>query len=360
MKSNKRIAVFSDSLGAGGAERFAGLLSLILENLGYEVYNIIIQDRIDYPYRGKLVNLDRLCKSRFNWTRKFEKARILFDFLNSNNIEIIIDNRARPTLYKELVNKIIFGKRKVYYMIHSSMLDMYVSKSLFWTQCIYKNAVKLVCVSEDIEKLINEEYAIFNTRLIYNPVVLDNSKYEKNKEVPDNYILFFGRLEEKVKNFSLLLDAFSYSKIYDLGYKLLIIGDGSSNGFIKSKIDANKLNDFVILLPFQTNISSYVKYARYTVLSSHYEGFPMSILESLSLETPVVSVDCETGPREIIKNEYNGLLVDNHNVSALSEAMRRMIVDEKLYFSCKNNALKSVEHLSLANISKQWLQLLSE
>ena len=86
----------------------------------------------------------------------------------------------------------------------------------------------------------------------------------------------------------------------------------------------------------------------------------MAIIESLAVGTPVISVDCETGPKEIIQNNFNGLLVENNNENALAEAIKKMIEDEKLYQTCKNNAQKSVEHLSLTTIAQQWKQLLSE
>jgi len=86
----------------------------------------------------------------------------------------------------------------------------------------------------------------------------------------------------------------------------------------------------------------------------------MAIIESLAVGTPVISVDCETGPKEIILNNVNGLLVPNHDDISLSEAIITMIENEKLYQTCKNNAQKSVEHLSLTTIAQQWKQLLSE
>jgi glycosyltransferase involved in cell wall biosynthesis len=86
----------------------------------------------------------------------------------------------------------------------------------------------------------------------------------------------------------------------------------------------------------------------------------MAIIESLAVGIPVISVDCETGPNEIIQNNVNGLLVPNHDDVLLSEAIKTMIANEKLHQICKNNAQKSVEHLSLTTIAQQWKQLLSE
>ena len=86
----------------------------------------------------------------------------------------------------------------------------------------------------------------------------------------------------------------------------------------------------------------------------------MSIIESLALSTPVVAVNCNSGPAEVIQNEWNGLLVENYNPNALAKAMERLINDVDLYDICKANALKSVQHLSVENISKQWNQILAK
>jgi glycosyltransferase involved in cell wall biosynthesis len=80
----------------------------------------------------------------------------------------------------------------------------------------------------------------------------------------------------------------------------------------------------------------------------------------LAVGIPVISVDCETGPNEIIQNNVNGLLVPNNDDVLLSAAIKTLIENEKLYQICKNNAHKSVEHLSLTTIAQQWKQLLSE
>ena len=60
------------------------------------------------------------------------------------------------------------------------------------------------------------------------------------------------------------------------------------------------------------------------------------------------------------RKQVEELLVTNHDDIPLSEAIKTMIENEKLYQTCKNNAQKSVEHLSLTTIAQQWKQLLSE
>lgn len=358
MKTNNKIAIVSASLGVGGAERFAGLLSFMLHDLGYEVHHIIILDHVDYDYKGALVNLGKRFAEEKGIFRAIKKGKYIAGYLHENDIQMIIDNRSRPTIARELFTKWIYGNRKVYYFFHSSNLEMYLTNSVFWAKHIFGKATKLVCVSNGIEKQLKEKYQFTNTKTIYNPIVLTKSITEKPTAAPEKYILFFGRLEEQIKNFSLLLTAFSKSRVYENGIKLLLIGDGLSRDFILAKIKNLQLENEVLVLPFQKNITPYIQYAQCTVLTSYFEGFPMSIIESLAAGTPVISVDCETGPREIIQNKFNGLLVENHNEKALAEAIKIITEDEKLYQTCKNNAQKSVEHLSLTTIAKQWQQLL--
>ncbi|MET0760419.1 MAG: glycosyltransferase [Flavobacterium sp.] len=357
--SKTKIAIISYSLGGGGAERFGGLLSCILNDLGYEIHNIIITEKVDYDYCGILYNLGEICKNETFLTGKIKKGILLKRYLQNQKIDIIIDNRSRNVFLREWFTKWIYGKRKTFYVIHSYNLKNYLPDSVFLAKLLYKKAEKLICVSKAIEAKVKEKYNFKNTIAIYNPIDLTQIKTQNTIEVPEKFILFYGRLEEKVKNFSLMLEAFSISKIYEKGYKLLIMGNGPDADFIQKTIAKFNLDDAVKIIPFQNNPFGYVKKARFTVLTSHYEGFPMSIIESLAWGTPVVSVNCNSGPAEIIVNEQNGLLVENYNSNALANAMIRLAEDDNLYHICKENASKSVEYLSLENISKQWQQILA-
>ena len=84
----------------------------------------------------------------------------------------------------------------------------------------------------------------------------------------------------------------------------------------------------------------------------------MVIIESLQLGVPVVSVDCKSGPSEVINHKENGLLVDNHNPIALADAFNEFIENEKLYNHCKQQAKQSIEKFSIKILSEKWSQLL--
>ncbi len=357
MNNNKnKVAIISSSLGIGGAERFASSLSFILYDLGYEVHSIIINNKVDYEYKGTLLNLGKEIQN--DWKKKFKKAFLVKQYLDKHNINIIIDNRTRLQFVRDLVFKLIYGNRKCYNMIHSSKLEMYLPQSVFLAKILYTNKDFLIYVSNDIEKTCKKKYNFKNTVTINNSIEIANVKYQKPFNLPDKYFLFFGRFDEKVKNLTLMMDSFLESKIYENGYQLILMGDGEDKEYIKELIKELNSEEFIKIIPFNNNPLPYLQYARSTVLSSRFEGFPMSLLESLASGIPVIAVDCPTGPREIVIDKFNGLLIENNNKFLLSEAFKKFAFDDELHQFCKSNSKKSIEHLSVLEISKQWKNVL--
>ena len=353
-----KIAIISQTLGGGGVERFAGLLSFILNNLGFEVHNIILDEPQDYCYSGALLNLGSLPQHKNTLKRKFHKMMAMKRYLDNCGITAIIDNRTRSPLIREWFTRQVFGSREVYYMIHNYKLDNYLPKNGLLAKWLYKDAEKLICVSKAIEDEVKAKYHFKNTITIYNPINLSPKMVDDIVVFPEKYILYFGRFDEKAKNFSLMLEAFAISEIFKRGYFLLLMGEGADLDFIKSQISQRNLADYVKITPYQKNPFGVVKKSRYTILTSHFEGFPMAITESLAVGTPVIAVDCNSGPREIIVDGQNGLLIENYNATAFARAMNRLIDDEDLYQLCKSNAPKSVAHLSIEAISEKWKEVL--
>jgi glycosyltransferase involved in cell wall biosynthesis len=256
---------------------------------------------------------------------------------------------------------LVYRNQNVAFIVHSSKLEVYLPNSKFIFDVLYKRAKGFICVSNEIKKLIQTKYKIDNVYTINNAVDLSKNEVvsKDNMDLDFDYILYYGRLEDDVKNISLLLDSYKISKLRSNGVRLLILGDGTDKGKLMDKVNQLNLYDDVKFVSFTSNPFPYIKNSRFVALTSRYEGFPMVIPEALSVGIPVISVDCQSGPKEIIKNGYNGLLVENFNAQALAEAMNSFIFDEDLYQACKRNAQKSVEKFSIENISKEWDKLVN-
>lgn len=355
-ENRMKVCLVAISLGRGGAERSTALLSQMLEMKGYEVHTVILNNSVDYPYSGKLFNLGEFKTENDSFVKRIFRFRKFRKYLMTENFNFIIDNRNRFSTLKEwyYLNYIYRGFSLIY-VIRSSNLDHYLPKNKWIVNQMIKRSFKIVGVSKHIAKMVNKLYTTEKAVAIYNPV----AEFSTEMTISDEkYIIFIGRLDDGVKNISLLLEGYKKSNLPLEKIRLKILGSGDDLDFLVQKTSKLQLSENVDFIPFQPEVYPYLKNAKFTVLTSRYEGFPRALVESLTVGTPVVSVDCVSGPNEIIINENNGLLVENFNVEAFANAMNRMISDSELYKKCKQNSVKSIAHLSMKNIAEDWDKLL--
>ncbi|MCB4808894.1 glycosyltransferase [Tamlana sp. 62-3] len=352
------VCIVTTSLAAGGAERSAALLSQMLFSLGYNVHVISTKNRVEYPFSGTLFNLEKeINGSNNNW----RKLKVLRAYLKKHQFNYVIDNRPHSSFFKEfLLYRLVFSKAKIVTVIRSFNLNTYLPKNRTKARIIFGGVENFVAVSNEIKEEIERKMGFKNVVRIYNPIKTEEEvEVQELKNTPNlKYILFFGRIQERSKNLSLLIDGYKASKLPQYNIKLIILGSGPDLNLLKEKVKEHNLLDYVVFIPFKPNPKNYIKNAMFTVLTSNYEGFPRSVTESLALGTPVISVDCKSGPKEIIINESNGLLIEQNNSLALSKAMNRFVDDKNLYTRCKENAIQSVKHLSTDKIALHWQKIL--
>nr|WP_294926808.1 glycosyltransferase [uncultured Flavobacterium sp.] len=356
-----KIALIGYRLNIGGLEKVMSSLSLFFDKADIDVHNIIFVDDIHYPYSGTLINIGRM-KSEHKTV--FGKLKLLLFFnayIKKNQFDFIIDFRYRvKPLQEYILSKFIFNPKTIY-TVHNSHLQTYLPNSRFLTRQICNRKYSVVCVSKGIQDLVDKKFQLQNSILIYNPVDLDKIKILANESIPlkESYIIAAGRFDvNNVKQFDELIIAYSNSILPNRNISLVILGDGILKDFYKITTIRNGMQDKVYFEGFQSNPYKYFKNALFLVLCSKYEGFGMTLIESLGCQTPVVSFDCVSGPNEIIIHKENGLLVQNQNFEKLTEAMNLLIEDTILYRHCKTNSLKSVERFSIEKIGKQWLDLM--
>jgi glycosyltransferase involved in cell wall biosynthesis len=165
--------------------------------------------------------------------------------------------------------------------------------------------------------------------VIHNPSVVGAEVQEKGQAPLDHawfepgqppVLVAVGRLENQ-KDYPTMLRAFAQVRRGE-AVRLLILGEGRERPMLEALVEELGLGQDVSLPGFVTNPYAYLARASLFVLSSRWEGLPTVLIEALCCGTPVVSMDCPSGPREILTDGLYGALVPVGDVGALARAIR--------------------------------------
>jgi N-acetylgalactosamine-N,N'-diacetylbacillosaminyl-diphospho-undecaprenol 4-alpha-N-acetylgalactosaminyltransferase len=348
-KNQLKIAVIGYKLDEGGLERVFGTITKMLHEAGIDIHTIVLEDKVIYEFGGKLIS--------FGKYSKFIKYFKLANYLKKQQFDYVIDFRHRinPKMEWVFLN-FIYRNLKCIYTIHSSRIETYLSESNWIAKQIFQKTVNVVVVSNFIKQKIESKFSPKSIAVIPNSISIPSLSY--NNKMSFEYIIAVGRLVP-LKQFDKLIESYSQSNLPKKNIHLLILGVGNEQANLEKKITDLKLEAVVHLVGFKESVLDYIYNAKFLVLSSQYEGFPMTILEALSIGTPVVSFDCESGPNEMIIDNHNGILVENQNFTELTRKMNIFVEDEILYQNCKNNAKTSVAKFQSEVIVNQWLHVLN-
>jgi glycosyltransferase involved in cell wall biosynthesis len=361
--SKKRILFVLPSLIGGGAERV--LLQLIkgLDKDRYDLLLIIFEDTIDYEIPPqKAVEIICLRKKRrwdffeVTWKLRQEIGKfspdIVISALYYANIVTVIASCLRKRSFRILLCEHSYPRK----YLQEIRLRHIVQWLIHMT---YKKADKFVAVSKSINQGLSEDFGIESSKIetIYNPVdVIDIQNKSKDpishpffNEKNGQVMISVGRLV-KEKRFDRLLRAFdSVQKRHNNVY-LIILGKGELFGELarlRSELALERRVDFP---GYQSNPYAWIAKSDIFVLSSDYEGLPVSILEAMSCGVPVISTDCVSGPGEIITNGKNGVLVETNDETALAGAMLKLLMNHEMRRQLAREGLKRARDFDLEKI----------
>jgi len=139
---------------------------------------------------------------------------------------------------------------------------------------------------------------------------------------PGTRVVAVGRLARQ-KRFDVLLRGMAHARAAGIEASLVIVGEGPERAALEGLVGELGLQDRVALPGYSDNPFPAVRHADLFVLSSDWEGFPIVILESMALGTPVLSTDCPTGPGEMLAGGV-GRLVPTGDPRALGDALAEM------------------------------------
>lgn len=181
---------------------------------------------------------------------------------------------------------------------------------------------------------------------------------DTHSNVSHKRIIAVGRLDYQ-KGFDRLVEAWALvqqtSRFSD--WQLDIFGQGEWLGMLQRMIEERKLAETAHINRPTPQIGEEYARSSLLVMSSHYEGFPMVLVEAMACGLPVVSFDYKCGPKDIIQDGVNGLLVKDGDIEGLANAMMRLMDDEDERRAMGRNARRVTETYSEASVMQRWMDL---
>jgi glycosyltransferase involved in cell wall biosynthesis len=172
-------------------------------------------------------------------------------------------------------------------------------------------------------------------------------------------LLAVGRLSCQ-KQFGLLVGCFQSLASGHADWDLVILGDGPLRSELEAQVSEASLGNRVFFPGRAGNIGDWYECADLYVMSSRFEGFPNTLVEAMTYGLPVVSFDCDTGPRDIIRDKVDGLLVSSGNAQELTAALNQLMGDESLRAELANRAVDVRVRFATERIAEMWERLFKE
>lgn len=350
-----------DITARGGVEKVISKLSqYFCEVLGHEVeiisYFKQANDKIYMPISDKVkVTFVGFEKQNHNGIHKvvnyINTIKGLNKVFDMNHYDIVFGFHSHFNFYLALNKKRIKGK------VIGCEHGQYYFLGPKWRKVRKHLYKKLDCVVSLTERDA-KKYAEFSKKVVTIPNSLPIQSEEK-ADLSNKRIITVGTLDE-YKGFQYIIEAFSKINMKFPEWKLAIVGDGEYKETLEEKIKKLNLSAQVEMVPFTPNIKEeYLKSSIYT-LTSLTEAFPMVLLEAMELGLPCIAFDCRTGPKEIITDGEDGILVDVYDVEGLTSSLEELIKNEKKRFEFGAKAKENIQRYCEKNIFEMWEKLLLE
>jgi GalNAc-alpha-(1->4)-GalNAc-alpha-(1->3)-diNAcBac-PP-undecaprenol alpha-1,4-N-acetyl-D-galactosaminyltransferase len=375
MSANRplKLTLVISSLSSGGAERIMSVMANYWAAKGWNI---------------TLITLDSVLNDFYELDSRVKRVGLAVMGESQNDFKAIINNIYRISRLRHAIRKstpdvvVSFVDRMNVLTLLSAFglgLKIIISERSDPTQhkigsiwnifrCItYPWADAIVVQNEYIRRWGNR----FRKSLVVvipNPVVSDSEKQEDEMGLFDlikldnnddnlKIIASVGRLSNE-KGFELLLKAFKKVANSNPEWRLVIFGEGEERNKLKRIARDFGIGDKVFLPGRVKNPAFLLKQADLFVMPSRYEGFPNALCEAMVCGLPVISFDCPSGPRDIIRDGVDGILVPPEDANALAEAIAKLIDDVEKRRMLSQNAKQVTERFGLSQVIRKWEELI--
>lgn len=361
-----KILLVMNSLAGGGAERAATTLANFWASRGREVTIVTLAPVSDdfYPLDRRVgrIALDLAGESRHllhGMWQNVQRVVALRRVLRTHRPCIAIAMMSTPNVLLACASQ---GMPAVRTIGSERCYPPHAPLGRLWhalRRTLYGRLGAMVALTAECARWIEEHTSATGVTVIPNAIAWPLPENPPRLDplalcpLPRRLLLAVGRLDG-VKHFDALIEAFAPLATPFPDWDLVILGEGPERAHLVAMVARLGLAQRVLLPGLAGNVGQWYARADLFVLTSLSEGFPNALAEALAHGVPAVSVDCNTGPRDIVRHGIDGLLVPVNDAGALTAALARVMGDASLRRQMAACASDARHRFSLEKIGQMW------
>jgi glycosyltransferase involved in cell wall biosynthesis len=368
-----KIVFVINDLSGGGAEKLLQLIASFLADRGHEVSVVTLQTGNDAYDLAK--SIQKLTLKPGLLTRGVGRvaalplqARRLNALLSNLQPDICVGNLPRANLAL-LMTRWFGNQRPAIVTEHAITREAYRSsrvsdRVMRWLiGRFYAQADRVIAVSKAVQEGLAEFHVNEDqVHVVHNAVCLDTIR-SLARQIPRGFpeselptIISVGRHAPE-KDQETLIRAFA-RLLKRVPARLVLVGQGPRRQNLEALVVELGIADAVLFAGWQENPFCWMARSDLFVLSSRFEGFGNVIVEAMACGLPVISTDCQGGPREILRGGEDGILVPMGDVEALANAMTTVLLDEEFRAGLAQKAQCRAAAFDISQIGIQYEELL--
>lgn len=362
------IMIVIHSLRGGGAERVAVDLSAYWQRLGYQVSLVTQQtkktDVYAVPAGVERYVMGTAHDSGGGWKgaiANWRRVRRLRKLIKKHKPDCVLGMMTTASILSVMAAKGLPCRVIVSEHTHPPIqkLPEAWQRLRRWA---YPRAYAVVALTGGTARWLRDQVPGSQVVVIPNAVRWPLQKQEPLVTVPDKgerfRLLAVGRLHP-VKGFDLLIQAFAMVANYFPDWDLAIVGEGDERESLQKQINEADLSKRITLVGRVGNMDDWYQASDLYVLSSRAEGLSNTLLEAMASGLPVVAMDCDTGPREIIRDNIDGVLVNPpEDPDALAAHLSDLMARPLRRTALSRRAVDVRDRFSVPSVMAQWERLL--
>lgn len=359
MKKLPTVCFLTGTLNAfAGAERMTAVIANGLAERGYRVLVLSLYDRATvFPLHENVVH-DALFEARpsFKWAY-LPTVFGIRKFLRKHAVDVLVEVDTMLTLFTVPATLGMRVRRVAWEHSHFDEDLGHRARPVARRLAAGTNAAIVVLTERDRQRWNTLSFNVARIYMISNALPFDVPTAPALRQRP--VLLAVGRLTH-AKGLDVLLRAWARARMMLPDWHLRIVGEGEARDELERLCIELGQADSVTLPGIARDIGAEYRGASAFCLSSRHEGFGLVLIEAMAYGLPVVATDCETGPKALLRDGANAVVVPVEDADALAQAVVRVCTDTDLQRRLATNAREFATHFAPQQVITCWTTLLDQ